>query len=79
MKEKILNIIGEEHYKIIMGLYEKTYEEEDKAKEYYEYIEKYVKLKFDPLIKEKFEEFFYALISIDCHLNVKNLFKNYSL
>ena len=70
MLEKILNIIGEEHYKIIIGLYEKTYEEEDKAQEYYEYIEKYVKQNFDLTKKEKFEEFFYALISIDCHLNV---------
>ena len=31
---------------------------------------KYVKQNFDLTKKEKFEEFFYALISIDCHLNV---------
>ena len=69
IKNKILNILGEEDYKHIIELYEKTYEEEEKAKEYFEHIEQYVKLKFDSNKKEKFENYFEQLMSIDCHLN----------
>ena len=71
IKNKILNIIGEEDYKKIIQIYEKTYEEEDKAKEYFEYIEQYVNLKFDLIKKEKFETYLEQLMSIDCHLNIK--------
>ena len=71
IKNKILNIIGEEDYKKIIQIYEKTYEEEDKAKEYFEYIEQYVNLKFDLIKKEKFETYLDQLMSIDCHLNIK--------
>ena len=71
IKNKILNILGEEDYKHIIELYEKTYEEEDKAQEYFEHIEQYVKLKFDSDKKEKFENYFEQLMSIDCHLNVQ--------
>ena len=71
IKNKILNIFGEEDYKKIIGLYEKTYEEEDKAQEYFEQIEQYVKLKFDADKKEKFDNYFEQLMSIDCHLNIQ--------
>ena len=71
IKNKMLDIIGEEDFKKIIGLYEKTYEEEDKAQEYFEFIENYVKLNFDPIKKEKFENYFEHLMSIDCHLNIK--------
>jgi len=71
LKNKILNILGEEDYKYIIELYEKTYEEEDKAQDYFEHIEQYVKLKFDSNKKEKFENYFEQLMSIDCHLNIQ--------
>ena len=71
LKNKILNILGEEDYKYIIELYEKTYEEEDKAQDYFEHIEQYVKLKFDSNKKEKFENYFEHLMSIDCHLNIQ--------
>ena len=71
LKNKMLDILGEEDYKKIIGLYEKTYEEENKAQEYFEYIENYVKLNFDSIKKEKFENYLDHLMSIDCHLNVK--------
>ena len=63
--------MGEEDYKKIIGLYEKTYEEEDKVQEYFEQIEQYVKLKFDTDKKEKFDNYFEQLMSIDCHLNIQ--------
>ena len=72
IKNKILNIIGEDDYKKIIQLYEKTYVEEDKAQEYFEYIENYVNSKFDAIKKEKFENYLDQLMSIDCHLYIKN-------
>ena len=72
IKNKILNLIGEDDYKKIIQLYEKTYVEEDKAQEYFEYIENYVNSKFDAIKKEKFENYLDQLMSIDCHLYIKN-------
>ena len=71
LKNTMLNLLGKEDYNQIIGLYEKTYQEEDKAQEYFEYIEQYVKLKIDPIKKEKFDSYFENLMSIDCHLNIK--------
>ena len=69
--EKILNILGEKDYNIIIGIYEKTYQEEDKAEQYFEYIEQYVKTNFDSTKKDKFEYYFDNLMSIDCQLHIQ--------
>ena len=68
---ELLNLLGEEDYNLIIGLYEKTYQEEDKAKEYFEYIEQYVESNFDMNKKERFENYLDHLMSIDCYLNFK--------
>ena len=70
IKNKVLNLLGEDDYKKIIDLYEKSYQEEDKAEEYFEFIEQYVKSNFDPVKKEKFENYLDHLMSIDCHLNI---------
>ena len=73
IKDIILKIIGEKDYKYIMELYEKAFTKSDQEKihEYFELIDKYVKSNFNNEKQEKFDKYFYSLISIDCYLNAK--------
>ena len=73
IKDEILKLIGEREYNYIMELYEKAFNnnEQNKIHEYFELINKFVKSKFDNEMQEKFDHYFYSLMSIDCYLNTK--------
>ena len=73
IKDEIFKIIGEKDYKYIMELYEQAFtkKDQDKIHEYFELIDKYVKTNFNSEKQEKFDNYFYSLISIDCYLNAK--------
>ena len=75
IKDKILQLIGEKDYKYIMDLYEKAFNknEQDKIQEYFELIDKYVNENFNSEKHQKFDKYFYSLMSIDCFLNAKKL------
>jgi len=72
IKNDMLKLIGDKDYKYIMDLYEKTYinKDQNKIREYFESIEKYVKSNFNSQIKEKIDDYMNELISIDCVLNI---------
>ena len=72
IKNEMLKLIGDKDYKYIMDLYEKTYinKDQNKIREYFESIEKYVKSNFNSQIKEKIDDYMNELISIDCVLNI---------
>ena len=73
IKDEILKLIEEKDYNYIMELYEKAFNntEQNKIHEYFELINKYVKSRFDNEKQEKFDQYFYSLMSIDCYLNTK--------
>ena len=71
-KSEILQLIGENDYKYIMNLYNIDIKEKNKIDEIYEKIEDFANKNYSPGKKEKFNDCYFRLVSIDYQLGKKN-------